>query len=267
MKTVIFVWTQKLCNVNVTNTQYIFGIGDMLRGTVGALRYCEKRGYECIIDISLHPLSQLLLHKRHRFSDLIQSNKNNIKYMSQLTAVKEIDAEIQGKDLIYFFSNFHLNVLDTPASESIKKRVRELLTPNEYLESYISTLKSTIPFNQFGILHFRVGDDCLILQKDNDQYSNYLNIIKSANPDNQRRFVLMSDSAKLKELAKSFVFSLDGPVTHIGADTDIERLKHTFAEFFILRDSLIIFTHSAYFWTSGFVKFINYIYNVPLTNI
>lgn len=263
VKTLVFVWSQKLSNVNVTQTEYRFGIGDMLRGTVGALRYCEERGYECIIDISLHPLSQLLSHKQHKFSSLIQENKDNIKYLSQLTAVKEIDAEFEGKDVIYFFSNFHLDVLDTPASDWIKERIREILTPNEYLESYISAIKLTIP-RPYGIVHFRLGDDCLVLQKDSVDYEKYLDAIKMANCSNM---ILMSDSVRLKELSKSYIFSLDGPITHVGGETEYELLKHTMAEFFLIRESVVIFTYSVYFWTSGFVKFINYIYDVPLTNM
>jgi hypothetical protein len=127
-------------------------------------------------------------------------------------------------------------------------------------------MNSKVP-KPYAIIHFRVGDDCLLRQKDHDQYLNYLSVIKSADPaDKKMRFILMSDSAKLKELSKDFIFTLDGPITHIGCDTDVESLKHTVAEFFILRGAIGIFTHSVYFWTSGFVKLINYIYDIPLTN-
>jgi hypothetical protein len=77
----------------------------------------------------------------------------------------------------------------------------------------------------------------------------------------------MTDSVRLKELSKDILFNLDGPVAHIGYHKDTEALKHTLAEFFILRKSHVILTHSTYFWISGFVKMINYIYDVQLIKI
>jgi hypothetical protein len=266
MKTLIFVWTQNFYN-DVDKTKFC-GFGDMLRGTVGALRYCEERDYECIIDITLHPVSQFFSHKPHRFSQLIQDNKNNIKLISQYSTVKDIDAEFEGKDLIFFFSNFDGDCLEKPASQSIKERVRCILTPNEYLESYISTIKQKITCSRFAVLHFRVGDHCFMIKEHNNEYSKYLALIQSINIiDNRVKLLLMSDSAKLKVLSKDIIFSLDGPTGHIGFETDIERLKHTIAEFFILQEACFIFTHSVYPWTSGFVKIINYIYDVHLLDI
>jgi hypothetical protein len=255
------VWTHKFCNLNVTPTYGTFGLGDMLRGTIGALRYCEQRGYECIVDISLHPLSQLLLHKPHRFSQIIQDNKDNIKFLWNNNIINDLDSEFEEKDLIYFFSNFGLNIFDIPASETIKDRVRQLLTPNEYLASYLTQISTTIP-RPFGVLHFRLGDRCVVLDED-ISYSEYIDFIKKSDPTNM---ILMSDSAKLKELAKD-IFSLEGPPAHVGFHTDAERLKHTMAEFFLLRESSVIFTYSIYGWTSGFVKLINYIYGVHLAKI
>ena len=262
MKTLIFVWTQQFCNVTVTDTKNRFGFGDMLRGTIGALRYCEERGYECIIDISLHPVSQLLLYKPHRFSDLIQDNKNNIKFLPQHGTIKEIDAEFEGKDLIYFFSNFDLDIFDIPANPYIKERIRDILTPTEVLESYLTDIRSKLP-RPFGVIHFRLGDDCLVLDKtpDMQQYINFISSVKNSN------FILMSDSSKLKEATKDIIFSLEGSPVHVGSDTTLELLKHTIAEFMILRESHVIYTYSIYFWICGFVNLIHYIYDVELVKI
>jgi len=261
MKTVVFVWSQKFCNLNLTPPEGTFGLGDMLRGTVGALRYCADRGYECIIDISLHPIAQLLIHKPHRYSKVIQDNENNIKFLGLTDTIREIDAEFEGKDLIYFFSNFGLNIMDTPANQYIKQKIHEILTPTEYLASYIASIK--IP-RTFGILHFRVGDKCVVLEEDIDGYDKYINFIKSVDTSNM---ILMSDSSTLKQLTKDIIFSLEGPTAHIGFHKDAELLKHTLAEFMILQQANIIITHSVYGWPSGFVKLISYIYDIKLIQI
>lgn len=258
MKTLVFVWTHEFCNLNLTPPEGTFGIGDIIRGTVGALRYCEERGYECVIDISLHPLSQLLVHKPHQYSQLIQDNKDNIKFLGLVNIIKEIDAEFDGKELIYFFSNFGLDIMQKPASEFIKERIRNILIPNEYLASYIASIQIPRPF---GVIHFRLGDKHLILGGDNYGYEKYMNAIHSIDTTNM---ILMSDSTTLKELAKNTILSLNGETAHTGIHKDSEKLKHTLAEFMILREASIILTYSVYNWTSGFVKMVSYIYDIQL---
>lgn len=266
MKTLIFVWTQKFCNLNVTQTENRYGLGDMLRGTIGALRYCEERGYEFILDMSLHPLSQLFLHKPHRFSNLIQNNKDTIKFIPCGYTLNYIDLEFEGKDLVYFFSNFNLDTYDIPASPYIKERIRDILTPNEMFESYLTELRSKLP-RPLYVLHFRLGDECLLLEK-NPNMQGYIDFIKGVKDSNPNfNFTLMSDSSKLKELTKDIVLTLEGSPVHVGSDTTLELLKYTVGEFMILREAQMIYTYSVYFWISGFVKLINYIYDVQIQNL
>lgn len=261
MKTIVFVWTQEYCNFTITDTTGRHGLGDLLRGTVGILRYCEKRGYECIIDISLHPISKLLLHKPHRYSQFIQENKNNVRVFPQFNTTQAIDEELQGKDFTYFFTPFHTDELDIPASTSIKERIRELLTPTDLLTSYITGVEDSIPFQDFSVIHFRLGDDDIILEKNNRDYTKYVNKIRYMN---NGKLILMSDSSTLKKLAKPYIFTFDAPIAHVGFHTEADQIKHTLFEFLLLSKAKKIHTHSVYDWTSGFVTIISYIYNVPL---
>ena len=261
MKTIVFVWTQEYCNVEKP-TLLRHGLGDLIRGTVGILRYCEKRGYECIIDISLHPLSQLLLVTPHKYSQFIQENKDTVKVLSQYEAVKEIDKELEDKDFAYFFTPFDLPEFDIPATPIIKQRIREILTPNEILSSYINSMK--IPYSEFIAFHLRLGDSEIILNQQTADYSMYLSFIQSIPKGN---YILFSDSNYLKELAKPYIYTIDSKVAHTGFHTQIEDLKNTMFEFFLLTRANRIHTFNIYFWVSGFVKIINFIYDIPLVNI
>jgi hypothetical protein len=264
MKTVVFVWTQEYCNCTITDTSGRHGLGDLLRGTIGILRYCEKRGYECIIDISLHPISKLLLVKPHKYSQFIQENKDTIRLFPQHDAAQAIDEELKGKDFTYFFTPFHLDEFDIPASPYIKEQIRDVLTPNDCLSSYITSMEDEIPFQKFSVIHFRLGDGGIILGKNNQDYTNYINRIRYMDDG---KLILMSDSAVLKKLAKPYIFTFDAPIAHVGFHTEEDQIKHTLFEFMLLSKATKIYTHSVYCWTSGFVTIIHYIYDVPLKKI
>jgi hypothetical protein len=264
MKTIVFVWSQKYYTHELKRLEWTHGLGDLLRGTVGILRYCEKRGYECIIDISLHPVSQFLLVKPHRYSQFIQENKDNIKGLSQYEPVKEIDKELEDKDFAYLFTSFTDAEYDIPITPIIKQRIHELLTPNYLLSTYITSMNDDIPFPDFSILHFRVGDDELVLEKNNCDYTPYINRIRNTNTS---KTILLSDSTVLKKLAKPYIFTFDVPIAHVGVHSEAAHIKHTLFEFMLLSKATKIYTHSIYCWTSGFVNIINYIYDVPLQSI
>jgi hypothetical protein len=262
MKTIVCVWTHEYCNFEKKPNYAKHGLGDLIRGTVGILSYCEKRGYECIIDISLHPLSQLLLVTPHKYSQFIQENRENVKHLYQYDAVKAIDKELEDKDLAYFFTAFDLDLYDIPSTPTIKQRIREILTPNEILSSYINSME--IPYSEFAAFHFRLGDDEIILNQQTANYSMYISFIQSIPKGN---CILFSDSNYLKELAKPYIYTIDSKVAHIGFHTQIEDLKNTMFEFFLLTRANRIHTFSTYPWVSGFVKIINFIYDIPLIDI
>lgn len=262
MKEVIFVWTHKYSNLESTPLSGRHGLGDLLRGTIGILRFCEQRGYECYIDISQHPLSQLLAVTPHKYSEFIETNKDTVRLFPQHEAFEQIDNELKENDLIYFFTPLGLDELDIPITPSVKMRIRELLTPNEELSSYIDNIE--MPYSNFTALHFRLGDNEVILDQQANEYKEYINFIRAFPKGN---CILFSDSHTLKELAKPFIFSFDYKPTHVGFHTNMNDLKNTMFEFFLLMRANTISTYSVYFWPSGFVKLINYIYDVPLINL
>ena len=266
MKTIVHVWTQAPCNVTVTPYSWRFGIGDLIRGSIGAIQYCEKRGYECIIDISLHPISQLLKVHNHKYSQLIQDNRNSIHGIIP----DEVDAYVQTQlitsDVVYFFSNFGLDVFDVAPSSGVINTIKALLTPNDEFSAYIDSMIMKLPWKIFDILHYRLGDSEVIDEKSSVDYSQYLtHLSRVIQGDN----VLISDSVHFKNNVRMNlnVFMYDEPVSHLGFHTDKDKIRHTLFEFILLTKARSIRTHTVYGWTSGFTRIANYIYSVPLRSI
>ena len=263
MKTIVHVWTQAPCNVTVTPYSWRFGIGDLIRGSIGAIQYCEKRGYECIIDISLHPISQLLKVEKHKYSQLIQDNASNIHAIFPENVDAYVQQQLTSQDVVYLFSNFTLDVFDTAPSTGVINTIKTLLTPNDEFSAYVDSMMMKLPQNNYDILHYRLGDSEVIDEKSSVDYSQYLTHLSRVIRGDS---VLISDSVHFKNNVRMNlnVFMYDEPVSHLGFHTDKDKIRHTLFEFILLTKACSIRTHTVYGWTSGFTRIANYIYSVPL---
>jgi hypothetical protein len=271
-KTVIQVWTHAISNRTVTHFENRFGLGDLLRGSIGLLQYCEKNDYECIIDTSLHPISQLLQSKKHMYSDLIEENKNNIQgifsdhmYTSD-NICAYMDNELLNKDIIFFFSNFALDVFATPPSQKVIDAINNLLAPTPLFKEYQEKMLLTLPFSDFSVIHIRLGDDDLITESGTADYQQIL--FKRILDNNETNHVLLSTSKKFKDFVKTItpIFMYDEPVAHLGFHTEIDKIQHTLFEFLLLCKAKKIYSYSIYNWTSGFAKLASYLNNIELIN-
>lgn len=263
MKTVIHVWTHSICNHTVTPLTTRFGLGDLLRGAIGTLQYCEKRGYDCIIDVSLHPLSQLLETTPHRYSDLVYANRDKI--MGIFTDRESfIEETLKDNDIVLFFTNFGLDVYEKPLTQFVVNGIQNVLRFKPYFMDYVEKSIKKIPYPAFSIIHFRLGDSELILGESRESYSKYMRILIKNKQPNQ---ILLSDSACFKNEAQKYLFTFDDPVTHVGFHSDVDAIKHTLFEFLLVSRASCIYTFSVYEWTSGFVKAASYLYKVPLVTI
>lgn len=260
MKTAIHVWTHKLSNYVITPLDARFGLGDLIRGSIGTLQYCEARGYNCILDISLHPLSQLFVSPEHRYSDLVKRNKENIKGIFQNTE-QYLDDELRSNDVVFFFSNFTPDVYNKQLTPFIVTNIRQLITLRPEAAAYVDEMMRKIPYPFFSVLHFRLGDEDVI-NGNPGQYNKHIELLKSALAPNQ---VLMSDSAHFKHMCKDIVFTFNNNPSHVGFHTNIDDIKYTVFEYILLTRATEIRTFSVYGWTSGFAKSVNYLFNVRLT--
>jgi hypothetical protein len=233
----------------------------MIRGYIDMYQLSKKYNFKLIIDISLHPISKYLITKSHEYSDLIENNKNNIIF-----TINPEEYILNNKDNIIIFNTnsqknrkkIHKNI-----SDDCRKYIKDILTPNDKMQQYISEYLSQIKKSDYNILHYRLGDK---FDNKNKNYNKYIDSILINKEEND---ILMSDSIKFKELIKekTDIYMFDIDIGHIGTDNDDKLIKNTLLEFFIMTNANKIKTYSNYTWISGFVLWASYIYNIPLIQI
>ena len=143
--------------------------------------------------------------------------------------------------------------------------MKKILTPNSDLKDFISKTLQNIPDN-YNIIHYRLGDEELVRNKSNNNINKYIEHFKN---NIEKNDVLLSDSSFFKNVIKNLecnTIMLDVIPKHIGYNID-ESLKDTLLEFFLISKAVKIKTYTVYQWTSGFVKWISKIYDIPLTKI
>lgn len=254
MKTIIHVWTHKVCNLHTDNVNNFWGIGDIIRGTIRLYQLCKKYNFRYIVDIQHHPVSNFLNNKNHEYSDLIKENKNNIKFVQNTE-----EYIINSKDEVLFFITNDL--VKDEIDNDCKNFIKEILTPNEDFQKYINDKIREIPFEKYNILHYRLGDEELIRNNQSLDYKKYKdNLIKNL----EKNDILLSDSKKFKILNKDLFFSYDTNICHLGYHSDEDMIKDTLFEFFVISKSNKIKTYSVHSWISGFVNWIHIIYDIPL---
>jgi len=260
-KKVILVFSDKLANVKQDSNGYYFGLGDLFRGVISMFQLSKKYQFDLFVDFQHHALSGFLEKQHHPYVDLISENKENITYLKP-DNVEEYIVNCE-RNVCFFMTN---NTFDDPVTEDCKEFVKKLLIPQKDMETYIENKRGLIPYDEYNIVHYRLGDDELVKNSVNESL-----LIGAAqhflNNDVVDNCVLISDSAIFKRIVKSnrAVFMFDIDIAHSGFSEHRTRLRDTLFEFFIVTRCKSIRTSSIYGWPSGFVKIAADVYDVPLT--
>lgn len=262
MKTIIQVWVHKCnCKYHIQNdTDAFWGLGDMIKGTIKLYQLCKRYNYNYIVDIRLHSICNFLNQMENPYEKLILDNRDNIEFIYPGEVEDYINKE--NNEIIFFFTN---DSCEENIDEDTKEFMRKILSPNISFSSYLNSKINEIPYESYNIIHFRFGDD-EIVRGNNINYDNCLNIFLNNRKDND---ILISDSIKFKNEVKKLIniFTFDINPIHIGYSKDIESLKDTLIDFYIMINSKEIKTFSVYDWISGFTFWISRIYDIPLINI
>jgi hypothetical protein len=195
------------------------------------------------------------------YEQLILDNKDNIEFIYPGDVENYINSK-ENNEIIYFFTNdsFNENI-----DEDTKIFMKRILSPNINFSLYLNSKINEIPYESYNIIHFRFGDD-EIVRGNNINYDNYLNIFLNNRKDND---ILICDSFTFKNEVKKItnIFTFDINPIHIGYSKNIESLKDTLIDFYIMINSKEIKTFSVYGWISGFTFWISRIYDIPLINM
>ena len=264
MKTVIHVWAQHHKKAYPTYPDWVgnYGLGDLLRGSIGLFRYCKHKGHNFIVDLSLHPISSCLKVKEHDFTQIVKNNSDNIIALLDKDIDSFISSALSHSDHVLLATNCWLNQFDTPADPDLKEFIKNLFVFTDQFSTYINTYMDAIPFNPYKIIHFRLGDHALLYNAQSHKQQEYINTICSIKTDNS---ILITDSSQLKNAVKeSGIFMFNEKIAHVSFSNDEGGIMHTLFEFILLMKASSIATYTIYWWTSGFTKIANFIYDVPL---
>jgi hypothetical protein len=269
MATIIQVWTQNAKRLYPDDPDYItfVGLGDLIRGSIGLYRLSKRLGCDFIVDFSLHPISNFLQVKKHKYSNLI-AKQETIYAIDWNRVMPYIYDKFQNDDYAIFATNGCLDLYDEPSTDDLQKFIKDILIPNDNFKKYIDEQFNKLPYKNYNIMHFRLGDKEFFRNEGIEKYNQVLKIIEKEN-NNSDNTILLSDSIIFKHLVKhcTDIFMYMDNIGHIGAHKDLNAIKFTLFEFLLLIKADSIKTYTIYPWTSGFVKIANYIYNIPLIEI
>ncbi len=271
MKTVIHVWTNNCCNIkyNPNDTSSYWGIGDLLRGTIKLFQLQRYLKFQLIVDISLHPISTFIENSTHDYTSLIENNKNNISYY-YIDTLQSYLAETLNNDQIILLTTNDKTIETLPITNSCKLFIKNMLKPKPEFQMYLDNIIDNLPNKEYNIFHIRLGDNFLI--KNNNctiNFEEFINKLISNNAINPTKDIIITDNSQLKKYIKTRndLYTPDTNIKHIGVDTNLETIRDTLIELFIMQNAEQIKTFSIYDWISGFVVWISKIYDIPLISM
>jgi hypothetical protein len=256
MKTVIQVYS---CNYAKKSGYH--GFGDFLRSCYGMYKLSKLYNFNLIVDFSLHPIGSYLKENKHKYSCIVKENKNNINMVSSnhINYINNSD-----KDVVINFFWMGLSVYNTPMTSDESDFLKNIIKPTKSTQEIISLKLSEIPYTNFNIIHYRLGDFCIFNNNTNNNADKYLTHIKNRHENNS---VLISDSSHFKEYIKNNnvdVFTYDHNICHLGFCEDSNNVLDNLMEFFIMTRASKIKSYSIYSWESGFAKMASLIYDIKL---
>lgn len=169
------------------------------------------------------------------------------------------------KSIIFFGTNAFCN--KNRITDDCKQYIRNILQPTDEfkldIDNKLQEIYKFLGKTSYNILHYRMGDNYLVKKQ-----SNKIDI--KINPKILDSCVFLSDSAQTKEYIKNKyknVYVNDIILQHLGLSCNNDDIvKQNLIEFYLLIHAKCIYTYSIY-GLSNFVKWVHYIYNIPLIKI
>jgi hypothetical protein len=271
MKTIIHTWSnnfninqEHVCKYNyLKETNFYFGLGDLIRSTIKLFHLSKIMHFRLIVDIQHHPISNFLKSYEHEFSEYVRDNKNNIQYVCYGGVEDYINETKSEKDILLILTN---DFYEGDVSIECKNFIKKILRPNDNFQNFINNKISKIPFNIFNVYHYRINDNDFLNKTEEIIYENFLVHFKNNKEYND---VLITDTINLKKYIylNEDVFVFDTKICHLGLSSDLDEIRDTLFELFLLSYATKIKTYCKIHNISGFVKWIACVYDVELVLI
>jgi hypothetical protein len=279
--------------VNLYQIKYINnkspGIGDFLRGSFCLYQIAKLLNLEFEIDVSNHPISQYI-------ENSCENNRidyNNILFYMEVNRnpkKTDLDYEKIPINLNVDFLEKTINLLNSQNCEvyylfsnafpcynkylQIEKNIiNSKLQPNEDMKKYIDNTLNELKLskNGYGVIHIRSGDEYILSSKSiNTNFLNKIKTIINSFIIPERRYLILSDSNDLKKhlVVYKNVYMLNKNIEHLGGEFmgehyNMEGIKNTMLEYYLMSYSNAIISLSVYLHVSGFSKYCAVLNNIP----
>ena len=222
-KVLIFVLKQNAPNMpqNIDSLSNYWGLGDMLRGMVCCHQLAAKYGYDFVIDMRYHPVSQLVPHQAHGYEYFVDSCVSDLHF----TLPNQLETLIKhGSRQPHIQCVLSNGLLHGPA---VDHNAISLLSKTFMLVSLASSLN--VPSHKI-VVHLRFGDDSLVRsgQSTADAFASFLAKLAHF----PRHAMILSDSIELKNELKQWAFTQVSLHRHILASQQDLMILKIFCETF-----------------------------------
>lgn len=275
-KTVIMIWSKTDSGTHPNGSIKTYGLGDLLRGTIYLHQMSARYGFNLVVDLSMHPISNHLIVGEHAHAQYVNANMNKLHIVNAHETTKFdviYKASLGTAEPLLICTNMFC---DEPLSAECKQFMQTLLTPNEPFTNYMNQQNASYNVSvPYSIMHIRLGDDEFFENKpvNNSNVNDAIALLKHYAGTGD---ILLSNSHRFKERVKSLhsnIAMFNTRPLHLGdlstmfRDNIADSFKETLYEFFALGNASSIKTYSVYDWVSGFVKFAGLIYGVPVIDL
>jgi hypothetical protein len=260
MKTIIQAWTQECLNVETGPGKLYWGLGDLIRSTMFLHQYCLLKGYRFVVDFQCHPVSSFLEKQEHEFQTFVFENRNQIPFVPRGKVIPFIE-DSSNEIILLFGCEFCREPLPTETLDFVKK----FLVPNQELQMMINRHLAILPAD-FGILHFRLGDEAMEGQLTQNELGKAIKILQKHGTPNDL-FITDSEALKIEVIKLGLLRVFKLKIGHLGLCKDHEIIRDTLVEFFVITSATKIKTYTVYPWISSFVYWISKVYAIPLQSV
>jgi len=256
MKTVIQVFSTKYDSENGYH-----GIGDLLRSSLGMYNLSKQYNFNLIVDYSLHPIANFLRTITHKDTELVKTHKDKVIFLGGRGKILNYIKKTRS-DIIIFFGWLGTEVYDTKMTTESTNFMKEILVPNEIFSKKLERKILKIPYKDYTIIHYRLGDD----EMNNNNEMKYEHLLRHFMKNYEQTDILLSDCLNYKiYISKNVkIFTYKNKISHLGRNDNMNEIEHSLIELLILSRAKYIKSYTVYPWISGFTHMISYIYNIPL---
>ncbi len=257
---------------DIYNPEFVFGIGDYLRGCMSLYYICKNNNWEFIADYSKHSIFNFVDNK---LSNPVETEEKKIKNFFLCDNLNKSHYNqiysylVKNRDYKYVSTNlFQIKKITEDCREFMKKSFK----PNDILETEIQKYMNEfqIKEKEYICLHIRMGDEKLVSGDDiSSKYERVKNkIIKMVEIyGSSYKVIVFSDDPDMKKYLNQncgYLY-LNTKSCHLGMKgNNLDDVRDTLVDFFILSRCYKIILHSELSHGSGFSHWCSQIYNIEV---